>query len=98
MTKAKKYRVEWLRNADTVTMEEARRLFGESVKTKRMATLVRWRGRPRAEPMRQSELARRIGIAQKTLAHIEQGDTWPSMPLYIALCRELKLGRIPLVS
>ena len=98
MTAEKKYRLEWRSRGDTIAMDEARKLFGKNLREKRLATLVRWRGRLVAEPMRQSELARRLGIAQKTLGNIEEGSTFPSFPLYIAICRELELGHVPLVS
>ena len=98
MTQAKAYRVEWREKADKIGLEEARILFGQALKAKRLSTLVRFRKRLKAEPMRQSELARRLGISQKTLGNIEEGSTFPSFPLYIAICRELELGKIPLVS
>ena len=98
MTQAKEYRVEWREKGDKIALEEARILLGKAVRERRLATFVRFRKRLKAEPMRQSELARRLGISQKTLGNIEEGSTFPSFPLYIAICRELQLGHIPLVS
>ena len=94
----KDYRVAWKKEADLIDTAEARRRLGKAIREKRLATLVRFRKRLYAEPMRQSELARRLGISQKTLGNIEDGATFPSFPLYVAICRELELGRIPLVS
>lgn len=46
----------------------------------------------------QTDLAARIGASTKTINGIEFGHSWPSLPLYFALCRALKCGRIPLLS
>lgn len=98
MPKQKKQRLEWTRRAAAIGLEEARIRLGAAIRDARRATMVRWRQQLVATPMRQSELARRLGISQKTLGNIEEGSTFPSLPLYIAICREFKLGKIPLVS
>ncbi len=45
----------------------------------------------------QTELADKIGFSNKHLNHIEYGTNWPSMRIYIALCRALGVEKIPLV-
>jgi DNA-binding XRE family transcriptional regulator len=43
--------------------------------------------------MSQIALAEKLGVSNKQLCNIETAKNWPSMPLYIALCREfLNLG------
>jgi DNA-binding XRE family transcriptional regulator len=98
MGTAKDYRTEWLTRCDPISLAEARKRFGRALRARRLSILVRFRGRPVAEPMRQSALARRLGVSQNTLHGIESGETSPSFPLYVAICRELKLGKIPLVG
>ena len=44
-----------------------------------------------------TELATRTGISYWQLSHIENAENWPTLPVYLALCRELKCGRVPLV-
>lgn len=46
----------------------------------------------------QSSLARAIGVSSNTIYNIEASLNWPSIPVYISLCRILKVGAIPLIS
>jgi len=48
--------------------------------------------------IRQMDFAEELGISNKTLAGIEAGRFWPSMALYLKLCRRLGYGDIPLIS
>lgn len=41
-------------------------------------------------------LADKVGISYKSLFNIEAGLNWPSMPVYLRLCQELKLPDPPL--
>jgi transcriptional regulator with XRE-family HTH domain len=42
----------------------------------------------------QIELAKRVGISNRQLSNIEAAKNWPSLQVYIALCRELSGGGI----
>lgn len=44
----------------------------------------------------QTEIARRVGCSVKQVNNIERAVNWPSMPVYLGLCRELGF-RSPLV-
>ncbi len=46
-----------------------------------------------AAHLTQVALAEKAGISNKQLNNVESASNWPSMPVYIALCRELGLGR-----
>ncbi len=46
----------------------------------------------------QKEFAGRIGIPTSTMNNIEVARNWPSLPVYITICRALRMGRIPLVK
>lgn len=46
----------------------------------------------------QKEIASRVGISNKTLCGFERGLNWPSMPVYVSLCRALMLPMPPLFS
>jgi DNA-binding XRE family transcriptional regulator len=48
--------------------------------------------------IQQMSFAEEIGISNKTLHGIEAGRQWPSMPIYIKLCRRLEYGSIPLIT
>lgn len=37
------------------------------------------------------------GISYSQLSHLELGDNWPTVPVYRALCRKLKLRKPPLL-
>lgn len=63
------------------------RKFGEAVREKRAELRVS-----------QVDLARLVGISNKTLFNIEAGNNWPSLPVYAALCRHLALPTPPLLS
>ena len=45
-----------------------------------------------------TELARRTGVSVKTVGGIESGIAFPSLPLFYAICRVLKCGRVPMFS
>lgn len=44
----------------------------------------------------QQEFASRVGISRNTLNHVENAENFPSMAVYLAICRELKLEKPPL--
>ena len=47
----------------------------------------------------QIELAKRIGVSNRQLSNIEAAKNWPSLQVYVAICREL-VGKgvvIPLI-
>lgn len=44
------------------------------------------------------ELAGLAGCSDKHLFNVENGETRPSIELYVALVRELKAGKLPLVD
>jgi DNA-binding XRE family transcriptional regulator len=46
----------------------------------------------------QIDFAEDLKISNKTLANIEAGNNWPSMPVYITLCRNLGYFDIPLIT
>lgn len=46
----------------------------------------------------QTALAHLIGISNKTLENIEAGRNWPSLPVFIVLCKVLGVGRPPLLD
>jgi len=62
------------------------KVFGETLRTMRESRKVR-----------RVTLAKSVGVHYKTLANMEAGRFWPSMPVYIAICRALMLGRPPLL-
>jgi transcriptional regulator with XRE-family HTH domain len=46
----------------------------------------------------QRELAARAGCSNKQLSHVEQGRHWPSLPVYLGLCRELEQKTPPMFA
>lgn len=44
-----------------------------------------------------TQVARSVGISYAQLAHVENAENWPTVPVYRALCRVLKCGRVPLL-
>lgn len=44
------------------------------------------------------ELAAKIGCSYKHLFNVEQGETRPSIEIYVSLVRVLKAGALPLVD
>lgn len=54
------------------------------------------RRRRRKLNVTQTEIARRVGCSVKQINNIERAVNWPSMPVYLGLCRELGF-RSPLV-
>lgn len=38
-----------------------------------------------------------VGISYGQLSHIENAENWPTVPVYLALVRELECGKAPLV-
>jgi DNA-binding XRE family transcriptional regulator len=43
------------------------------------------------------ELAGRVGCTEKNIYHIERGENFPSMQVYLAICRAFGLEKPPLV-
>lgn len=43
-------------------------------------------------------LARKVGISPSQMSNIQYGYNWPSVPVYIKLCRVLKAGKIPMIG
>jgi len=73
---------------------EAKKLFEE----KRRELGVNIRARRKAIGMSQADVAREIGISSKTLCNVEMGLAWPSLPMFVRLCKALRAGRVPLTS
>lgn len=44
----------------------------------------------------QTKLSYEVGVSMKTLNNLEYARNWPSLPLYFALVRALKLEPAPL--
>ena len=42
-------------------------------------------------------LAALVRISYGQLSHIENAENWPTMPVYLGLCRALRAGKPPLV-
>lgn len=42
------------------------------------------------------ELAKEVGCSYQMISHVEHAENFPSMAVYIAICRVLKLGKPPL--
>ncbi len=64
-----------------VTLENELKDFGVALKKSRMAL-----------GLSQTKLAEIVGSSNKQLNHIEHGRNWPSLPIYLSLCRVLKVG------
>lgn len=47
--------------------------------------------------VRRATLAKSAGISYKALANMEAGHHWPSMPVYIAICRTLQMNKPPFI-
>jgi DNA-binding XRE family transcriptional regulator len=43
------------------------------------------------------QLAGRVGVSYATINHLENAENWPTLPVFLALCRVLKSGKVPLV-
>lgn len=52
----------------------------------------------KAAGMDVKQLAARIGCSYKHMFNIEQGETRPSIEIYVSLVRVLKAGKVPLVD
>jgi transcriptional regulator with XRE-family HTH domain len=50
-----------------------------------------------AKNLSKTDLARKLGISTKQIDHVENGVNWPSMKVYIGLCRVLGVEQIPMV-
>lgn len=73
---------------------------GNALKTK-PAELVKF-GRRLARRRRdccisQAQLAEKIGVSFNLVNNLERGQNWPSMPVYIAICRVLEIKSPPLL-
>lgn len=65
---------------------------------KDLKAMGREMGRLRAiKKFSKADLARRVGVSTKQIDHIEEGVNWPSMKVYIGLCRVLGLEQIPML-
>lgn len=53
--------------------------------------------RREARGMSQTALAYLIGVTNKQLYNVEKGRNWPSMPVYITLCKVLMLPKPPML-
>jgi transcriptional regulator with XRE-family HTH domain len=51
-----------------------------------------------AAHLSQVALAEKVGISNKQLNNVENAHNWPSMPVYLNLCRVLELGEPPLLK
>lgn len=43
------------------------------------------------------KVALKAGVSYSQLSHLELGDNWPTVPVYRALCRVLKIRKPPLL-
>lgn len=71
----------------TETMRKELKLLGASVRHRRLT-----RG------ISQVQFAAQLGISNKQLNHVESARNWPSLPVYITLCRVFNAGKVPLVD
>lgn len=55
-------------------------------------------GRRKELQIERKILAQALGISYKQLSHIENGDHWPSLAVYLAICRALKCEAPPLFA
>lgn len=51
-----------------------------------------------AKRLSQVAMAEKIGCSNKQLNNIEHAQNWPSMPVYLAICRVLELEAPPLLK
>ena len=66
------------------TEVQRRRQFGGLVRARRVAL-----------GLKQIDLAEKVKISNKTLHNIESGQNWPSLFVYVKLCRELACTEAP---
>lgn len=69
------------------TLPREQKVLGEEIAARRLA-----------RELSQTGLAHLVGISNKTLENIESGRNWPSMQVYIVLCKVLAIGRPPLLT
>jgi transcriptional regulator with XRE-family HTH domain len=62
------------------------------------AFAARLRRTRQALHLSQVALAEKVGISNKQLNNVENAHNWPSMPVYVSLCRVLELGEPPLLK
>ncbi len=66
---------------------------------KELKAMGREIGRARtAKKLNKTDLARHVGVSNKQIDHIENGTNWPSMKVYIGICRVLGIEQIPFVK
>lgn len=51
-----------------------------------------------AAGLSQTDLAVKVDCSCSQIGHIEWGDNWPSLELYIKICRAVGVKEIPLVA
>lgn len=44
------------------------------------------------------ELADKVGSSMSAITHLELAENWPTLPVYLAICRELGLDVPPLLK
>lgn len=54
--------------------------------------------RRRDQRMREHDLAKAAGVAEKTIYNIERGQYWPSLPMYFRICQALGFKMVPLAG
>lgn len=74
------------RIADSKTSREALNRFAASVKTMRAAS-----------GLSLTQLAAQVGCSFKQIHNLEHALCWPSMPVYLSLCRVFKQPTPPMV-
>ncbi len=47
--------------------------------------------------MTQAALAKKCGCSTMVICHVERADNFPSLPIYIAICEALGMGKAPLL-
>lgn len=77
-------------------MPDAKKEILFPTKLKKLAAAVREGRAKRNLSLR--ELGENVGIAPQSLQNVERERNWPSMPVYIGLCRELGAGEPPMVE
>lgn len=71
-------------NSITIPMNERKRM-GSAMKKRR-----------RALSLTAADLAKGVGCSFQHIDNVEHGRCSPSLPIYVAICRELKFGPLPL--
>lgn len=72
---------------NTPESKKALRSFAAAVKRRRLEL-----------GMTLMDLKEQVGVSKSQMSHIECGDNWPAMAVYVQLCRVLKVGQPPFLA